>query len=216
MNSFRIQKLLFGTIAFAFFFQACVGKESDRQGLSALLPLIGPLLKVGIIGDSLSQRSDGFGLREKLGSRFTVTDYSVSGRSVPGWNDVIGTALTEQQDLLILELGTNDVSSYPIDQFPGNYEILLQSIQKVSNAAILVTILPPTIQPGYRANILQINPYLRSLGSSYLTADMETVFLETEKTIPLYPQIDPIHPNPVGYDLMGTVYSDAIRKIYFK
>ncbi|RHX91744.1 SGNH/GDSL hydrolase family protein [Leptospira stimsonii] len=216
MNSFRIQKLLFGAIAFAFFFHACVGKESDRQGLSALLPLIGPLLNVGIIGDSLSQRSDGFGLREKLGTRFTVTDYSVSGRSVPGWNDVIGTALTEQQDLLILELGTNDVSSYPIDQFPGNYEILLQSIQKVSNAAILVTILPPTIQPGYRANILQINPYLRSLGSRYLTADMETVFLETEKTIPLYPQIDPIHPNPVGYDLMGTVYSDAIRKIYFK
>ncbi|AOP32835.1 lipase [Leptospira tipperaryensis] len=216
MNSSRIQKILFETIAFIFFFQSCVGKESDQQGLSALLPLVGPLLKVGIIGDSLSQRSDGFGLREKLGTRFTVTDYSVSGRSVPGWNDVIGTALTEQQNLLILELGTNDVSSYPLDQFPGNYEILLNSIQKASNAAILVTVLPPTIQPGYRANILQINPYLRSLGSRYLIADMETVFLETEKTIPLYPQIDPIHPNPTGYDLMGTVYADTIRKIYFK
>lgn len=216
MNSSRIQKILFSAIGFVFFFVSCVGKESDRQGLSALLPLIGPLLKVGIIGDSLSQRSDGFGLREKLGTRFTVTDYSVSGRSVPGWNDVIGTALTERQDLLILELGTNDVSSYPIDQFPGNFEILLNSIQAASNAGILVTVLPPTIQPGYRANILQINPYLKSLAPRYLIADMETVFLETEKTIPLYPQIDPIHPNPAGYDLMGTVYADSIRKIYFK
>ncbi|PJZ28576.1 SGNH/GDSL hydrolase family protein [Leptospira kmetyi] len=220
MKSARFQSVFVfqNILLFLFFFcvNGCVGKEHEQQGLSALLPLIGPLLKVGIIGDSLSQRSDGFGLREKLGSRFTVTDYSVSGRDVPGWTQAIGTAFTEQQDVLILELGTNDVSGYPTDQFPNHYENLIGTIQSKTNSAIIVTILPPTIQPGYRANIFQINPYLRSLGSRYPTADMETVFLETEKTIPLYPVTDPIHPNPVGYDLMGTVYADTIRKFYVR
>ncbi|MDI7197945.1 SGNH/GDSL hydrolase family protein [Leptospira santarosai] len=216
MTSFRLRRILqFQNILF-FLLISCVGKESEQQGLSFLLPLVGPLLKVGIIGDSLSQESDGFGLREKLGSRFTVTDYSVSGRYVPAWLQTIGTALTERQDLLILELGTNDVSGYPVDQFPKNYENLLSSIQSRSNAMILVTILPPTSQLGYRANILQINSYLKGLGSRYPTADMESVFLEKENTIPLYSQTDLVHPNPVGYDLMGTVYADAIYKLYVR
>ncbi|AXR60616.1 SGNH/GDSL hydrolase family protein [Leptospira mayottensis] len=216
MNSFWLRRFLqFQNILF-FLLISCVGKESDQHGLSFLLPLTGPLLKVGIIGDSLSQESDGFGLREKLGFRFTVTDYSVSGRYVPAWLQTIGTALTERQDLLILELGTNDVSGYPIDQFPKNYENLLSLIQSRSNAMILVTILPPTFQPGYRANILQINSYLKGLSSRYPTADMESVFLERENTIPLYSQTDLVHPNPVGYELMGTVYTDVIHKLYIK
>ncbi|WP_078128477.1 SGNH/GDSL hydrolase family protein [Leptospira alexanderi] len=215
MNSFWLRRFLqFQNILF-FLLISCVGKE-EQHGLSFLLPLAGPLLKVGIIGDSLSQESNGFGLREKLGFRFTVTDYSVSGRYVPAWLQTIGTALTERQDLLILELGTNDVSGYPVDQFPKNYENLLSSIQSHSNAMILVTILPPTSQPGYRANILQINSYLKGLSSRYPTADMESVFLERENTIPLYSQTDLVHPNPVGYDLMGTVYTDVIHKLYIK
>ncbi|XDD50647.1 SGNH/GDSL hydrolase family protein [Leptospira sp. WS92.C1] len=214
MNSNGIRRIFpFWNILILLFF-SCVQKESDPQGLSALLPLQGPLLKIGIIGDSLSQRSDGFGLREKLGTRFLLTDYSVSGRSVPGWTQVIGTALTENQDLLILELGTNDVSGYPIDQFPTNYETLLSMIHSHANSAILVTVLAPTIQAGYRANILQINSYLKSLEARYPIADMESPFLELENTIPLYPQTDPIHPNPAGYDLMGTVYADSILKLF--
>ncbi|MDV6234415.1 SGNH/GDSL hydrolase family protein [Leptospira ellisii] len=205
--------LTFWNILF-FLFISCAGKEEGQRGLSALLPLTGPLLRVGIIGDSLSQRSDGFGLREKLGNRFTVTDYSVSGRDVPGWTIEIGTALTGEQDLWIVELGTNDVSGYPIERFPDNYEFLLNEIRSKSNGIVMPTVLPPTIQTGYREKILLINPYLRSLGSRYPIADMETVFLQTENSIPLYPQTDPIHPNPVGYDLMGTVYADSIRTLF--
>ncbi|UOG57023.1 SGNH/GDSL hydrolase family protein [Leptospira noguchii] len=195
---------------------SCVGKEGEQHGLSSLLPLVGPLSKVGIIGDSLSQRSDGFGLRQKLGFRFTVTDYSVSGMDVPGCTRMIGSVLTERQDLLILELGTNDAIPGSVNQFPENYETLLSSIQARSNAIILVTILPPTINPGYRENIFQINSYLKSLNSRYPTTDMESVFLEKEKSVSLYSQTDPVHPNPVGYDLMGTAYADTILKFYFK
>ncbi|EMJ63737.1 SGNH/GDSL hydrolase family protein [Leptospira sp. P2653] len=216
MNSFWLRSFLqFQNILF-FLLISCVGKEGEQHGLSFLLPLTGPLLKVGIIGDSLSQESGGFGLREKLGFRFTVTDYSVSGRYVPAWLQAIETALTERQDLLILELGTNDVSGYPVDQFPKNYENLLSLIQSRSNAMILVTVLPPTSQPAYRANILQINSYLKGLSSRYPIADMESVFLERENTIPLYSQTDLVHPNPVGYDLMGTVYTDVIHKFYVR
>ncbi|EMN88083.1 SGNH/GDSL hydrolase family protein [Leptospira weilii] len=216
MNSFWLRRFLqFQNILF-FLLISCVGKEGEQHGLSLLLPLTGPLLKVGIIGDSLSQESGGFGLREKLGFRFTVTDYSVSGRYVPAWLQAIETALTERQDLLILELGTNDVSGYPVDQFPKNYENLLSLIQSRSNAMILVTVLPPTSQPAYRANILQINSYLKGLSSRYPIADMESVFLERENTIPLYSQTDLVHPNPVGYDLMGTVYTDVIHKFYVR
>ncbi|EKR65103.1 GDSL-like protein [Leptospira weilii str. 2006001853] len=216
MNSFWLRRFLqFQNILF-FLLISCVGKEGEQHGLSFLLPLTGPLLKVGIIGDSLSQESGGFGLREKLGFRFTVTDYSVSGRYVPAWLQAIETALTERQDLLILELGTNDVSGYPVDQFPKNYENLLSLIQSRSNAMILVTVLPPTSQPAYRANILQINSYLKGLSSRYPIADMESVFLERENTIPLYSQTDLVHPNPVGYDLMGTVYTDVIHKFYVR
>ncbi|TGK34975.1 SGNH/GDSL hydrolase family protein [Leptospira gomenensis] len=209
----KLRILSFWNILFLLFVN-CVGKEEERRGLSALLPLSGSLLKVGIIGDSLSQRSDGFGLREKLGNRFTVTDYSVSGRDVPGWAQEVGVALTGEHDLWIVELGTNDVSGYPIERFPDNYEFLLNEIRSKSNGVIMPTVLPPTIQPGYREKILNVNSYLRSLGAAYPVADMETVFLQVENSIPLYPQTDPIHPNPVGYDLMGTIYADSIRKLY--
>ena len=43
------------------------------------------IIQINIIGDSLSERSIGFGLQNKLGNGYKINDFSVSGRNVYDW-----------------------------------------------------------------------------------------------------------------------------------
>ncbi|PJZ71349.1 hypothetical protein CH373_02285 [Leptospira perolatii] len=188
--------------------------ETDENTVSDILSL-SHQIPVSIIGDSLCERSDAFNLKEGLGADFLVYNTCVSGRTVLDWIPDLQTALAPNPKLVIIELGTNDVSGYPTSEFPGNYQRLLSELKQRSNAIPLITILPPTSAGpgGYRTKILEINVFLKSLASIYITADMETAFLSAETQVPLYPSLDPIHPNQSGYLIMRNAYVSAISKL---
>ncbi len=194
-----------------FLFFGCYS-QNDSGSLSGLLPESGSI-PVTVLGDSLCERSQGFGLREGLGSNFEITEACVSLRGAADWLPELNLALTNTPRLIIIELGLNDLLYHPIELFPGNYSALLSELQARSNAILMVTVLPPpTI--AYHSDILQMNVFLKSLGSAHPLADMETPFLDAEGQIELYPSIDPIHPNPVGYSIMKTVYMAEVGKLF--
>lgn len=186
--------------------------EKHAPDLTALLPQ-GGSIPVSVIGDSLCERSQAFDLSDGLGSHFQVLNVCVTGSTVPDWLQNIDRALTNSPKIIIIELGTNDVSSYPTNQFPANYDRLLSNLSVRTDAIFLITVLPPPLDSGFRTGVLQINTYLKTLATAHPIADMETPFLQNENTIPLYPQTDPIHPDPAGIAIMKTVYIRQIGKI---
>lgn len=195
-------------------FLLCIDCYSEKHtpDLTALLPQ-GGSIPVSVIGDSLCERSQAFDLSDGLGSHFQVLNVCVTGSTVPDWLQNIDRALTNSPKIIIIELGTNDVSSYPTSQFPANYDRLLSNLSVRTDAIFLITVLPPPLDTGFRTGVLQINTYLKKLATVHPIADMEAPFLQNENAIPLYPQTDPIHPDPAGIAIMKTVYIQQIGKI---
>ncbi|TGK07467.1 SGNH/GDSL hydrolase family protein [Leptospira semungkisensis] len=194
-----------------FSFTHCYSQK-DTNSISSLLPNMDPI-PVTVLGDSLCERSQAFGLREGLGSNFEITEACVSLRGVADWLPQLNLALVNTPKLIIIELGLNDLLYHSDQSFSGNYNTMLSDLQSKSSALIMVTVLPPT-NASYRTDILQMNVFLKSLGSSYPIADMETPFLQTETKIELYPTDDPIHPDPAGYSIMKTVYMTEVAKLF--
>ncbi|EPG65191.1 SGNH/GDSL hydrolase family protein [Leptospira wolffii] len=204
-------KVLYPISFLAFLLIGCYS-QNDAGSLSGLLPGSEPI-SVTVLGDSLCERSQGFGLREGLGSNFAITEACVSLRGAADWLPELNLALTNTPRLIIIELGLNDLLYHPIALFPDNYSALLSELGSRSNAVLMVTVLPiPTTV--YRSDIQNMNLFLKGLGSNHPLADMETPFLAAESQIELYPVTDPIHPTPAGYAIMKTVYISAVAKLF--
>jgi len=190
--------------------------SKDQVDKSYLIPLLKQtnekqsILQVNIIGDSLSERSVGFGLQNKLGNNYKVNDFSVSGRSVYSWLFDISRPFNPQPNILIIELGTNDVMNDPSYDFIGYFNRLLTEIKLRSSARIILTAVPLTDDKGLQNKIKVNNNFIRSLSANYTVTDLEAVFEANRSTIKLYPSYDPIHPNPVGYELIGEAYKKDI------
>lgn len=171
------------------------------------------MIQVNIIGDSLSERSTAFGLQNKLGSSYQVNDYSVSGRTTFDWLFDISRPFSQAPNIIIIELGTNDAMMGSNYDFIEYYNRLLSEIQIRSKAKIIVTAIPLTDQTGIQARITVNNNFIRSLSSLYTVVDLEKAFEDNRSNLRLYPSYDPIHPNPVGYELIGEVYKKDILLI---
>ncbi len=172
------------------------------------------VIQVNIIGDSLSERSVAFGLQNKLGSGYKVNDFSVSGRSIYDWLFDISRPFSPVPDLVIIELGTNDVLTNASYDFISYLNRLLDEIKARSSARIILTAIPLTDDKGLYNKIKANNSYVRSLSNFYTIVDLEKAFEDNRSNIRLYPSYDPIHPNPSGYELIGEVYKKEI--LYLK
>lgn len=170
-------------------------------------------IQVNIIGDSLSERSLAFSLQNKLGSGYQVNDFSVSGRTVFDWLFDISRPFNPMPDIVIIELGTNDAMMATNYDFIEYYNRLLSEIQIRSKAKIIVTAIPLTDETGIQARIKVNNNFIRSLSNLYTISDLEKAFEDNRSNLRLYPSYDPIHPNPVGYELIGEIYKKDILLI---
>ena len=197
------------------FFLSCYTSK-DNVDKSYLIPLMkstsndSKIIQVNIIGDSLSERSIGFGLQNKLGSGYKINDFSVSGRNVYDWLFDISRPFSPTPDLIIVELGTNDVFTGPTYDFKSNLTRLLEEIKIRSSARVILTAIPLTDDKGLQSRIKVNNDYVRSLSSSYTVTELEKAFEDNRANLRLYPSYDPIHPNPVGYELIGELYKKDI------
>lgn len=186
--------------------------QNDSPSLSGLLSLT-ETIPVTVLGDSLCERSQAFGLRQGLGPSFQITEACVSLRGAADWLPELNSVLTNSPRLVVIELGMNDLLYHPIELFPTNYNRLLYELGLRSNALLMVTVLPPPTV-AYRQDILDMNVFLKGLGSDHPLADMETAFLAAESNIELYPVSDPIHPTEAGYAIMRNVYVASIGKLF--
>jgi acyl-CoA thioesterase I len=194
--------------------------SKDNVDKSYLIPLMKQsanglnTIQVNIIGDSLSERSLGFGLQNKLGSGYVVNDFSVSGRTIYDWLFDISRPFSIIPNVVIIELGTNDVMANVNYDFNANLNKLLNEIKIRSSARIILTAVPLTDDKGLQNKIKANNNYVRSFSNSYTVVDLEKIFEDNRENIRLYPSYDPIHPNPFGYELIGEVYKKEI--LYLK
>lgn len=208
-------------LVFLFFlFASNCYTSKDSVDKSYLIPLMkqsntdSKTIQVNIIGDSLSERSNAFGLQNKLGSGHVVNDFSVSGRTVYDWLFDISRPFSKVPNIIIIELGTNDVMTNSSYNFNSYLNRLLDEIKIRSSARIILTAVPLTDDNGLQNRIRVNNNYVRSLATSYTIVDLEKVFEDNRSNIRLYPSYDPIHPNPSGYELIGEVYKKEI--LYLK
>jgi acyl-CoA thioesterase I len=201
---------LFFSILFSFIlFNNCY--TSKQNNYARLLPLLNLTSKdkkinVTIIGDSLSERSTGFGLQTKLGNGFQVNDYSISGRNTLDWLNDISRPFQNSAEIIIIELGTNDAYVDSLYNFSEKYSLLIKEIELRSKAKLFLTAVSLTNEVAIQNKIKKNNDYIKSLSKQYFIVDLETLFEEKKKSIQLYPVTDPIHPNSVGYELIGEKY----------
>lgn len=172
--------------------------------------------KITIVGDSLAQWSDGFGLRSRLPSEFTVTDLSVAGYTTEDWIQNQNRLNAIPTDLWILELGTNDAMVYGTSGFETRTLNLIDFLQSNQNSIVYLTLVPKTKMVSIQDTIRTNNSTLRAIQEKkpkVEIVDIESIFESYQGELPLYPISDPIHPNQIGYDLMGETYRKKILGI---
>lgn len=172
--------------------------------------MVKSVLNLNIIGDSLSYRSNSFGLQNKLGGGYKINDYSVEGRNTHDWLLDTSTPFATSPNLVIIELGTNDAMTLSKEDYQKNILLLIQEVQKRSNAKIFLTAVPLTDMVGLHSTIRSNNDFIRSLSKQFTVVDLENVFQKDKDSVKLYPYSDPIHPNPIGYEMMGEAYRTVI------
>jgi lysophospholipase L1-like esterase len=189
---------------------------SKKEDFSSILYLLtNSTQSVLILGDSLSERSNSFGLKEKLGSSYTITDISVSGRDIPIWLNDTGTILANKSNIIIVNLGTNDASYSGVSTYPENYRNLIQFLESSHNWLIILSQVPPTNDGILQSRIAINNQWIKNTYPDKVLVDLETIFYQNW-SLPLYPTTDPIHPNPIGYELIGEAYRTALLRLPFK
>ncbi|MBL0953841.1 MAG: SGNH/GDSL hydrolase family protein [Leptospira sp.] len=172
--------------------------------------------KITIVGDSLAQWSDGFGLKQKLPSEFTVTDLSVAGYSTEDWLQNKNRLNEIPTQIWILELGTNDAMVYGTSGYETRTRSLIDFLQNSQNSIVYLTLIPRTNMSSIRETIRTNNETLRQIKSQKQNIDIidvESVFESYKGDVPLYPVSDPIHPNQIGYEIMGELYRKKILGI---
>lgn len=165
--------------------------------------------QVTIVGDSLSQLSDGFGLKHKLSTSYSVKDMSIAGYSTQDWLMESPKLEALSSDIWLIELGTNDANIYGTSGFITRYKELLSRLEKKSISILVLTAIPLTdyvnLQPLIKENNEQIRELVRTK-PNYKLVDMEKSFSSYSGTAPLYSPNDPIHPNALGLEIMGNEY----------
>ena len=183
--------------------QNCYGTKKEVAPI--LLLIQQPPLKLNIIGDSLTLYSKGFGLSEKLGSKYEVNHYSYYGRELLEWVIDIDKALINNPDAILVVLGGNDsINRAPIN-WKSDYESLLSTLKLKGQYRILLSTIPIPIKQNSQEPIQVMNGIIRNLPEKI--SDVEPIITEKSKLIPAFSPTDELHPNPWVYEEMGIQYA---------
>lgn len=171
-----------------------------------------------IIGDSLTNYSDGFQLQEKLGSGYVVTHASVPGYDYRDWEYRMEEAFNEDDsvpDDIVVVLGTNDGYRYHNQTFTDNVNRFHERLRTFTSAHIYYSLVPHSEDPGLAESIAENNRLLEKLleeddrtFSNTEWIDLAGPFFDFKEKQLLYEADDPVHPSDTGYSLIG----DTIKK----
>lgn len=191
----------------------------SKRNLEPTLSLISNLkvsqpIRLTIIGDSLSEWSDGFGLQGELGERFIVRNLGRAGWDTELWLNNLTEPKSIPTDIYFLALGTNDASYSGSQGFATKTVRLITELNRIGIFGFVISTTPLTNQAGLRPSIQENNSYLRTLSVRPNTwiADVEKTLFTADPS-PFYPLSDPIHPTKEGYQLLGKTYSSKILSL---
>src|SRR5687768_6613673 len=207
---------------FAFFISACnvsTAEQIDVDSKPLILPKnVPPKPKIIAFGDSLTA---GFGLEEiesypyllqqKLradGFDYEVVNAGVSGdTSLGGVERIDWTLETDNAQILILELGANDLlRGVPPERMKDNLDRIIEKA-KAKNVEVLLCgmIAPPTMGPAYQRAFSDVFPDLAEKHDvEYVPFLLDGVALDRELN-----QADGIHPNAHGTrKMMENIYKE--------
>ncbi|WP_420908927.1 SGNH/GDSL hydrolase family protein [Leptospira bandrabouensis] len=199
-----------------FFLIGCYHSKQPTNQYLTLLSGVPMERRITIVGDSLGQWSDGFGLKTKLPQGYKVTDISVAGYTIEDWLQNKSRLNEIPTDLWIIELGTNDAMVYGTSGFESRNTELIQFLESSQISKVLLTTIPLTNMTSIRETIRTNNETIRRMKENRSNLDyveMESIFESYTGEVPLYPVSDPIHPNQIGYELMGEAYKKKILGI---
>lgn len=190
------------------------GRSSDQSAVNK--PLIQPNIisgkpKIVAFGDSLTA---GFGLaepesypyllQEKLaadGYNYEVVNAGVSGdTSLGGLERIDWTLQTENIEILILELGANDLlRGMPVARMKENLSTIIERARAKRVKVLLCgMIAPPTMGSDYQRDYSNVFPDLATEHKvAYLPFLLDGIALKKELN-----QADGIHPNAAGTKIM--------------
>ncbi|TGN11151.1 SGNH/GDSL hydrolase family protein [Leptospira ilyithenensis] len=196
-------------ISFVLLFIGCYSSKKDTPIILALLNQPTSSYHITIVGDSLSQLSDGFGLKYKLPTSYSIRDMSVAGYGTEDWLVQSPELEALSTDIWLIELGVNDANLYGTTNFLTRYKELLSRLEKNSISLFILTAVPLTDYVDLRPSIKTNNQSIRDLVQTkpnYKLADIEKVFSTYSGLPPLYSLNDPVHPNQLGLEIMGNEY----------
>lgn len=173
-----------------------------------------------IIGDSLTDYSDGFGLQEKLGPDYVVRVKGIPGIDFPTWTLRLEEALQSEGGIpagnILVPLGTNDGYRYLPSEFVLQLRRFHERLRALSSARIHYCLMPRTDDQPLAAAIMANNDALRTELPADHTAliDLDSLFQSAAPYPPLYPPEDPVHPTENGYNLIGHEFKRSLTGGY--
>jgi acyl-CoA thioesterase-1 len=172
---------------------------------------------IAVLGDSLAE---GFGvgagqsypdvLQRKLdraGYRYRVVNLGVSGDTTTGGLRRLGSALSLDPDVLVIELGGNDgLRGVPVSATHSNLEQMVSAAKKADVEVLLAGMtLPPNYGRDYIRRFEAIyHDIARKHKVQLVPSLMQPIASEIESR-PELMQRDGIHPAPEGHELLADV-----------
>ena len=190
-----------------------------RQTLSMnMIDYFGAVAFVGNVDEYTTTVSDPFLYRHSGYSGYVIEDvYHVAQH--PGIKPMVDDMMAKYQpDIVIMMLGTNDLGlSIMTGDIIPRWESLVRQIEKQlpENGMILCASLPPlldsTKEPMFNEKMQARLRELANEGVKIGFVDPNTPLSENEKG---YLNSDGVHFNSRGYQVIGTVFTDAITTAY--
>lgn len=190
----------------------CLSDSSENDNaenlLTALLQVnVGE--KILLVGDSLTVRSQAFGL-ESAAQDTQWTIQANEGFSYREWNQRKEQLLTDSFDTVLFFLGTNDGYEYSSTEFSRQVSEVQSYIELKSTARIYHVLTYRSLDAGLRSVILNNNSWLSDFCASKQRTDCIDIdtpvhnAIESNTPPGLY-GIDPIHPEPAGYSFIKSI-----------
>lgn len=212
------QIIRFTGVCFALLCNHCVSRTEDPVTEFSPALMLAQVQQVLIIGDSLTDFSDGFHLQEYLGPGYIVQHTGVINTDFNYWTGRLDEAFARSTFAppahVIVPLGTNDAFQLGPQAFVEHVHVFHAELRLRSAARIYYFLMPvtliPTLEPSLRTNNAALSGNV-PLDNTVLV-DLMTEFDRAPPAPLLYDAADPLHPTETGYRLIGARMRDALLR----
>ena len=155
----------------------------------------------------------------------TLTNLCISGATTADLiRDQLNRAIKSDPQLVTVGIGINDIGhNFPLEQFAGNFELILQSLKKETKAVIVVSNIPdvsssPRVPQIMRKESQRTIELYNNRLAQIATANgaiVYDVYSLTHQELPKHPEYfssDGFHPSDAGYEVWAKQMWPVVEK----